>query len=280
MAENSKIEWTDHTFNPWIGCTKVSPGCVNCYAESMARRYGWAEWGLQGTRKRTSEANWKKPLAWNRAAEKTGKRTFVFCASLSDVFERRPGIMGENLIKWRADLWELIEATPALTWLLLTKRPEYIQNMLPVYDVPKNIALGTTVEIQLARRRIAWLTDVPAAFYFISMEPMLEPIHLDNHIRFVDWVIVGGESGPNCRPFNLDWARSVRDECRAAGVPFFMKQIGGHPDKRDALEDFPEDLRIREFPSVSHLTRCQADGLPPEATQGDNQLSMWASGQP
>jgi len=257
--EDSKIEWTDHTFNPWIGCEKVSDGCLHCYAEQMSKRYGWAEWGPNGKRKKTSEANWRKPLSWNRKAEKEGRRYKVFCGSLCDVFEDN-----EQTIWWLVELFELIEQTPNLDWLLLTKRPENIYDMWPriptrwdprfeEYNEPhktlSNVWLGTTVENEeLLGKRLDTLFTSPADKYFVSVEPMLSRIWLGDWLTIIDWVICGGESGPGCRPFNVEWARRLLKECRAEGVPFFMKQLGGYPDKRDKLSDFPEDLRVREFP--------------------------------
>lgn len=245
MAENSKIEWCDHTFNPWIGCTKVSEGCQHCYAEQMMdKRYGKVKWGPQGTRVRTSLANWKKPLKWNREAAKAGKRARVFCASLADVFEIHPS---QDLDEWRHDLFMLIQQTPHLDWLLLTKRPE---NVMPYLrhgwgtDLPDNVWLGTSVENQQAAfKRIPELLKVPAAVRFLSMEPLLGQVHLDlmDGVFFdsgmpfdwqrldppgIHWVIVGGESGPNARSIHPDWVRDIREQCVGAGVPFFFKQWG------------------------------------------------------
>lgn len=125
--QDSKIEWTDHTFNPWMGCTKVSPLCEHCYAETMMdTRYGRVTWGPQGTRVRTSKENWRKPLKWDRDARAEGQRRRVFCASLADVFEDR-----DELLPWRSELFELIDRTTQLDWLLLTKRPERIGRMWP-----------------------------------------------------------------------------------------------------------------------------------------------------
>ena len=150
MGETTEISWTDHTFNPWLGCTKVSAGCTHCYAESLVNRYGWAKWGPGQARKRTSAANWRKPLAWNRAAEKAGVRRRVFCASLADVFDH------EAPAGARADLWDLIRKCPALDWQLLTKRPENIEQYLPAdwehYHGWPNVWLGTTTEDQAAVR--------------------------------------------------------------------------------------------------------------------------------
>ena len=239
--EYSKIEWCDHTFNPWIGCAKVSEGCKHCYAESMNRRYGWAEWGPNGKRKKTSVAYWRKPLAWNRKAEQDGIRHKVFCGSLCDVFEDN-----DQVTLWRGYLFDLIGKTPNLDWLLLTKRPENVFSMLP-YFYP-NVWLGTTVENQRRIERIVQLVGAQATKHFISAEPMLSSVVLGSYIHHIDWVICGGESGPGCRPFNVEWARNLLAQCRSAGVPFFMKQLGGHPNKRDKMSDFPADLRVREFP--------------------------------
>lgn len=263
MTANSKIEWTDHTFNPWIGCTKVGPGCDHCYAEAMMdRRMHKVRWGAGQPRVRTSAANWRQPLRWNAQAEREGRRFRVFCASLADVFDNE--VPGE----WRIDLFSLIAQTPHLDWLLLTKR---IGNVIPMcsrdslmFDmICERVWLGATVcNQEEADRDIPKLLATPAAVRFLSIEPMLGPIDLrqlrgfsngctpqthdclsghssdtpwgyvrDNrHDPFgrgkVDWVIVGGESGPGARPMHPDWPRAVRDQCAAAGVPFFFKQWG------------------------------------------------------
>jgi protein gp37 len=238
MGADSKIEWCHHTFNPWVGCTKVSPGCDNCYAEAMMdKRLGVVKWG--GEPKRTSEANWKKPLGWNGRAKHLGARHRVFCASLADVFDNQVPV------QWRVDLWRLIASTPHLDWLLLTKRPQNMARMLP-FDSERagwgiawpwpNVWLGTTVENQEeADRRIPHLLAVTARVHFLSCEPLLGPVDLriDNYAiaTRLNWVIAGGESGPNARPMQPDWARSLRDQCAAAGVAFHFKQWGEHhPD--------------------------------------------------
>lgn len=267
MSEKTNIEWCDSTFNPWIGCSKVSPGCDNCYAEqSTPARVQGIRWGAKNNRKRTSISNWQKPLAWNKAhAEffsKHGRRQRVFCASLADVFD--------NAVDqgWRDDLFGLIEATPNLDWLLLTKRISNVPNMLPVpFDFDRhfpNVWIGTTIVNQEeADRDIPKLVAVPARVHFLSMEPLLGPVEIEDYLYIeypsctgfvasprydlgycdrcaghesdpihtspkgkVDWVIVGGESGPGARPMHPDWARSLRDQCQAAGVPFFFKQWG------------------------------------------------------
>lgn len=246
MAENSKIEWTDHTFNPWIGCQKVSPGCDHCYAESLSKRYSWAEWGPHGERKRTSEANWRKPLQWAKAARGTGKRPRVFCASLADWLDNKAPYA------WRVDLGILIEATPELDWLLLTKRPENYDQHSPwgESDPPPNVWLGTTAEDQERYdRRWRILSKIPASVRFISYEPAIGPLRLHNGPDQPDWLICGGESGPGARFMKPEWAADIRDDCRGAGVYFFMKQM----TQKAAI---PTELMRREFP----LSGVRADG--------------------
>lgn len=251
MTENSNIEWTDHTFNPWRGCTQISPACDNCYAAAIAARFKSVVWG--GPRKRTSVANWKNPIKWQRMAAQFfavhGRRQRVFCASMADVFDNQ---VNPN---WRADLWDLILQTPDLDWLLLTKRPQNIEKMKPEFwdEIKGHVWLGTTVESQeVADRNIPHLLHHDSAVRFLSCEPLLGPIDLinlgvDNWLNLlpynslahtyiddkyrhlgVDWVIVGGESGPNARPMQAEWARSIREQCAVAGVPFLFKQWGEH----------------------------------------------------
>lgn len=178
MAENSGIEWTTHTFNPWIGCTKISPACDNCYAEAWDARGlqgGASRWGPHAARTRTK--TWGNPVKWNREAEGAKERPRVFCASLADVGDNHPSILPE----WRDDLWALIRATPNLDWLLLTKRPQNLAKYLPADwgDGYANVWLGTTVENQTeANRRIPHLLAIPAAIRFLSCEPLLGPVDL------------------------------------------------------------------------------------------------------
>lgn len=253
--ENSKIEWTHHTFNPWIGCTKVSPGCKNCYAEElMANRYGKVKWGPGGVRVKTSAANWKKPMQWQRQAEKEGVRYRVFCASLADIFEDKPD-QREEMNAWRVELFRLIEKTPNLDWLLLTKRPDKAGDFFRMleqddegrywYDIDldelsppfPNVWLGTSVENQeQADKRIPELLRIPARGYFLSCEPLLEKVNIAQylcfpvgdvgHFNFVDWVIVGGESGKNARPMNENWVMDLLRQCKKTSTPFLFKQWG------------------------------------------------------
>jgi len=222
MAENSKIEWTDHTFNPWTGCTKVSAACDHCYAEAWSKRSGHVEWGPHGTRRRTK--TWGGPVKWNKALEGTGRREKVFCASLADVFDNHKSIER----KWRDDLFALIRSTPNLNWLLLTKRPQNIPRFVPDDwgDGYPNVWLGTTAENQEEfDRRWSHLRAVSTKIRFFSFEPLLGPIELRS-AGSLDWAIVGGESGPGARPMHPDWARSLRDQCKAVGVRFLFKQWG------------------------------------------------------
>lgn len=272
MTENTSIEWADHSFNAWIGCAKVSPGCKNCYAEQiMDKRWGKVQWGPGGTRERTSMGYWGGPLKWSRQAAAMGIRQKVFCNSLADVFEDR-----EDLVPWRRDLFRIIAQTPSLDWLILTKRPENIKRLWPEGFPPPgeeawpNVWLGTSVEDQeFAEKRIPELLAVPARVRFLSCEPLLGPVDLepfmvhgrdvtDEGFSLLDglhWVIAGGESGQGARPMSLAWVRELRDQCAEVGISFFMKQLGsvataGH-GKGGGLVEIPEDLRVREFPEVA-----------------------------
>jgi protein gp37 len=282
--KNSNIEWTDHTFNPWEGCTKVSPGCANCYAATRNARFGGGtatNWGKGAPRRRTSAENWKQPVKWNREAawnerdaeacgRDPGPRPRVFCASLADWLD------DEVPIEWLADLLALIQATPYLDWLLLTKRPQNwrarmrealevlreesagdgetsaVQVMVAKWlagHAPGNVWIGTTAEDQpRADERIPHLLRIPARARFLSCEPLLGPVRLGGALYSdydkaarqdqllvpaggftnakVNWVIVGGESGPGARPMHPQWARDLRDECEEAGTHFFFKQWG------------------------------------------------------
>lgn len=265
MSENTNIEWTDATFNPWIGCTKVSPACDHCYAEvsTPARALG-VSWGAKEERHRTSAGNWKLPLRWNAQHEEFyaahGRRRRVFCASLADVFDNAVSA------QWRFDLLRMIVDTPNLDWLLLTKRIGNAAEMLEQAmralthgregwrdNYMPNVWLGATIcNQEEADRDIPKLLAVPARVRFLSMEPLLGPVdlrlparafgfpqHINRHghasgrPQGIDWVIVGGESGASARPMHPDWAASLRDQCAAAGVPFLFKQWGEHaPNNR------------------------------------------------
>lgn len=261
MGQGTKIEWADATFSPWIGCQKVSPACDNCYAEAWAVRYeAEPRWGAQAARRRTAPASWAAPRTWQRQADRfeaqNGRARTVFCASLADVFDNQVPDA------WRADLWSLIADCDRLIWLLLTKRPQNIKRMLPPDwgEGWPHVWLGTTAENQAeADRRVPALCRVPAAGRFLSCEPLLERVELTPWLDpsgaccgmdgalcegcpyqravlneghggggsvLVDWVIAGGETGRPARPTPLAAMTALRDQCVAAGVPFFFKQWG------------------------------------------------------
>lgn len=313
MGIESKISWTEATFNGWIGCTKVSPGCTNCYAEDLDnRRFGGGHWGVGKGRKRTGPANWREPIKWDKACAANGTRKRVFCSSLSDWLDP------EVPIEWLADLLALIVQTPNLDWLLLTKRPHlwreriglataYLQGIdegemyrNPVDTVADwldgnpwpNVWVGTTVEDQRrCDERIPALLSIPARVRFLSCEPLLEAVDLTRidcdgralhpdwcqinpltgrqtdmgrpcqDVPMIDWVIVGGESGPKARPFDLAWARSIVRQCKEAGVAVWVKQMGdlpmveGQPTKEFTAHhgadpaQWPEVLRVQNLPT-------------------------------
>jgi protein gp37 len=229
MSENSKIEWTDHTFNPWWGCQKVSAGCKHCYAESLDNRWKGGHWGPGSDRKPMSDKYWVQPLKWNEAAKSAGKPAKVFCASMADVFEDHP-----QVVQYRERLFELIMATPYLTWQLLTKRSENILRFSPRSwqdGFPENVWAGGSAENQeRLKEQSEYLIHVPAIVRFLSCEPLLGPLTLpidaNDGCTFFEWVIAGGESGPHARPMHPDWVRSLRDQCHNTGTPFFFKQWG------------------------------------------------------
>lgn len=270
MPAQTKIPWTDSTFNPWLGCSHVSPGCDHCYAESMNRLYGWngGTWGSNAPRKVTADANWRVPITWNREAElgfqgKSGPRRLVFGGDLCDLFDAGGPATARN------DFWALVRDTPHLIWQLLTKRPQNFRRFLPSdwgngYD---NVWLGVTVDDRKhGYRRVDRLRETPARMRFLSCEPLLEDVG-DVDLRGIHWVIVGGESGPKARPFDLAWARSLKANCASSGVAFFFKQLGRVPQdhgkrfsvarpqpngKRDlhgvCRYNFPADLDVQNWP--------------------------------
>jgi protein gp37 len=230
MGKDSRIEWTHHTFNPWWGCVKVSAACDNCYAETWAKRLGESVWGPKTERRFFGDAHWKEPIKWNKEALASKSRRRVFCASMADVFENR-----EDLIPHRMRLLRLIEDTPQLDWLLLTKRIHLVRKQLPKgYVFPKNVWLGATVENQAsAGKRIKHLLDFTSpAVRFLSCEPLLGPLDIREHLvrgengARVDWVIAGGESGPGSRPMDPAWPADLQRQCAKARVAFHFKQWG------------------------------------------------------
>lgn len=251
MGKETGISWCDHTANFWWGCQKVSEGCKNCYAETLAvERYKKPIWGpAKTTARERKKAVWTDIVKWDQQAGKDKVRRRVFVSSMSDFLEDHP-----QLVEWREEAMYIMERLENLDVLLLTKRPEnsFLLGDWDLFGLPPHIWFGTSIEDNNKKKRMIDALEVMADIHFFSVEPMLGYINMNfpnrpNPNRDV-WVICGGESGPNCRPFNWDWARDLRDQCKRANVAFFMKQGGGHPNPRHNLEDIPEDLQIREFP--------------------------------
>lgn len=290
MGESSKISWTDATFNPWHGCVEVSPGCQGCYARDFSKRIGHGKrlpmiWGVDADRKPMSEAYWRAPLKWNRDAARDGVRRRVFCASMADVFELLPARNTracEVVSRGRERLWPLIESTPWLDWLLLTKRPENIRVLAPWQSVrsradespwPANVWVGTTAEDQRrANERIPILLDTPAAIRFVSYEPALERVDFRPFLATtrgagagIDWLIIGGESGHDARQFNIDWARQALRQTKGTSCRPFVKQLGSNPwigsvplrpkdGKGGDPAEWPADIRERWWPESKAST--------------------------
>lgn len=261
MGSKTLIAWTDHTFNIAWGCVKVSPGCANCYADTLSKRYGHTVWGPAATtpRRTFGAKHWAEPLDWNRDAAQEGRRHRVFSSSMCDIFEDHPMVRPEL-----ARLWELIRATPHLDWQLLTKRPERIAASLPMDwgDGWPNVWLGTSIESQDYTWRADRLHKVPAVVRFVSYEPAIGPLALD--LDGIDWVIYGGESGPGYRPHDLAWPRAMRDACRAAGVAFFFKQSPAAWTERgttldgETIQQYPAPRRVSERPEAARRPSTQA----------------------
>lgn len=263
MSETTAIEWCDSTFNPWIGCTRVSTaatgggGCDHCYAAvSTPARAMKIEWASGAPRHRTAPGTWKQPLQWERAHEaffvEHGRRRRVFCASLADVFDN------EVDPAWRRDLFDLIRATPNLDWLLLTKRIGNARGMAPAewFELdgwPAHVRVGSTVVNQAEYQRDWSKLFALGCPNFLSIEPMLGPIVFGNEPR-PDWVVTGGESGVRARPANPKWFRSLRDQCATAGVPFLFKQWGEWTHARSAPAQTPGRYALapREFDGPIH----------------------------
>jgi protein gp37 len=266
MAETTGISWTRSTFNPWIGCTKVGPGCDHCYAEvSTPARAMKIQWGAGNPRRHTSAQLWKQPLKWNAEAARTGEQWLVFCASLADVFDN------EAPQEWREELWALIEATPALTWQLVTKRAGNVMKMIPERwraKLPANVWIIATMVNQAEFDR-DWpkLREIPARIRGLSVEPMLGPITFPADVRgLLHWVIYGGESNQisgAARPCELTAIGHGIDQCRALGIFPFVKQLGSHPTvlgvrqdngvcgtgKRDDPDAWPDAVCVQEIPA-------------------------------
>lgn len=245
MSKNTTISWTDHTFNPWWGCQKVSPGCANCYAEKFAHRLGYQVWGPTANYRLMSDSHWLEPLKWNAAAASAGITERVFCASMADVFDAR-GPAGE-----RERLWALIRQTPNLIWQLLTKRPENWTKYLPADALSwKNVWLGFTAEDQhYYDLRSTYMRQFEhwRGIFFVSYEPALGPLQLPNLGKLPDWLIFGGETGPTRRACEEQWAAHIKRQCDQLGIAFFMKQMSARTPAQ-AADQIPAGLLVRNFP--------------------------------
>lgn len=245
MGENSQIQWTDHTWNPWHGCAKVSPGCDNCYMFRDKRRYG-----QDPEKVLRSKTTFNAPLKFPQGP------AMVFTCSWSDWYIK-------DADPWRGDGYAIIRRRPDLIFQILTKRHGRIASHLPDdwgdgYD---NVWLGVSVEEQEWLRRADVLRTVPAKTRFLSVEPQIGPIDLRGRLEGIHWVIVGGESGKDARPFNIQWARDIISACAEAGVACFIKQLGSNAQWGNGMglttrdthggnwDEWPEDLRVRQFPN-------------------------------
>jgi protein gp37 len=242
MAENSHISWTDHTFNAWWGCVEVSPACTFCYAKRDDARWhsGNPHWGKDGPRRFWNDGSqkainhWNEPLKWNAKAEKEGVRKRVFCMSMGDIFELLPGDhpQRKEMEIERHRAFKLMEKTPWLYWLMLTKRPENWRLTPELWQFgywPSNVLFGMTVEDhKRAMERLQWLRVIPAPCTFLSCEPLFDSIQDDvaMYPDRISWLITGGESGPKARPNNPDHYRELRDWAVYHNIPFHFKQWG------------------------------------------------------
>jgi protein gp37 len=300
VSEKTGISWTHHTFNPWWGCVKVSPACAHCYAERDSKRYGFTVWGPDSDRRFFGDAHWKEPRHWNAHARRLGQRRRVFCASMADICEivTRPDIAAQ-MEHARARLWTLIEETPHLDWLLLTKRPENFKRLLPAtwFEQPQpNVWLMTTVEDQPhADRRLTHLLNTPAIVHGVSYEPALGAVDFSPYIGAgrrtlvgLDWIVAGGESGGQARPSHVAWFRAVRDACQRAGVPFHFKQWGEYVPvapiygSDPVYGDLDTSAAVRDDRCeilTPHSVWLEGDGQPPSGSWMVERVGKQAAGR-
>lgn len=274
----SKIQWTEKTWNPVVGCTRVSPGCQHCYAERMAKRLiAMGQDKYTGTVDKNGR--WTGVLNFDHNSLsiplRHKKPEVWFVDSMSDLFHEQVSQ------EWLIEVWKVMRDTPQHTYQILTKRAdvmeERVKGLVETFGILPNVWLGVSVENQeYADKRIYHLINTPAAIRFLSCEPLLGLVdlsywlikyHESQKVRpwHIDWVIIGGESGPGARPFHLEWARGIIDECQAADVAVFMKQVGSNPvmdnvgypikdHKGGDMSEWPEWLRVREMPD-RHINR-------------------------
>lgn len=277
MSERTGIKWCDSTFNPWWGCTEVTAGCDNCYAKIQAARLKGMSWGKGAPRIRTSPSNWKEPLKWDKKAEAEHRMHKVFAASMADIFDME---VDRN---WRNDFVSLTFKTKSTWWLLLTKRPA--EAVRSANYCHRYTWIGTSVtgnkDIPMART----IVKAPGAVRWLSYEPALEHLDVGACPRDIDWYVVGGESGPNARPFHMEWARDVVEKCHRYGKKVFVKQLGAKPflngipwpitDSHGAnMNEWPEDLRVQEFPEPALPSDSPLAAYKAKETIGDLYVAM------
>lgn len=252
MAQNSKIEWTHHTANLWHGCTKVHEGCDNCYAETLSKRWGNDVWGNDKPRKEIKSV-WNELIKYQKLAKEANEIHRVFVGSMMDIFEKPMPLIDSkgfqlsyNTEDVRQQFWKVVEQSPNLMFLLLTKRPSNINKYIPEswkQTPPVNVMLGTSpVNQETFDNLVKQLLQVKGK-RFLSVEPQLDNILLSSEYKNdIDWIIQGGESGHHKRPFNLEWAYALKEQCKLLSIPYFFKQI-------DKIQAIPEDLQVRMFPN-------------------------------
>jgi protein gp37 len=264
MGTKTKIKSVDHTQNFWIGCTKVSEGCAHCYAETVQKIWRWTPDFSKVTRSKT----WKNPATWQKAAASDGKVEMVFGNSLGDFFH-------PHADQWRAEAWEIIRSTPNLIWRLTTKRPELTAGRLPKdwgagYA---NVWLGATVEMKKYVGRLDTLSKIPAVAHYLAAEPLLEDLmpELADHIQGIDWAMVGGESGSQCRPMDAQWARNIRDLCHHCGIAFWFNGHAGRHQKNTILDG----REYQKYPALLETYKKEMSNTPKTAfgVGEHNQLS-------
>jgi protein gp37 len=285
MGKDTKIAEFDHTFNPWWGCAKIAIGCQNCYAKAFAHRLRWEVWGKNKCRRFFGPNHWAAPIRWNRNAGKSDRSCYVLCGSMCDVFEIHSQQSYEQVFQRpeREKLWALIDQTPQLTWMLLTKRPENIETLLPHQwrrenngKIPANVWFGYSASNQ-ADFDTGWPTMESFGYFsyaklFLSLEPLLGYINLDSWLtdevdcgdehnfergtKGIDWVRIGGETGRGARRMALDWVTYVLQKCERDGTPAYLSQLGtiqarilGLSDTKGAkVNEWPAQLRVQQLP--------------------------------
>ncbi|TNC80279.1 MAG: hypothetical protein C9356_15240 [Oleiphilus sp.] len=268
MAETTGISWTDHTFNPWWGCTKIAPGCDNCYAATLDQRTGGNYWDLKQAPRRTNPSNWNKVQTWNHKAESQGVRRKVFCGSMMDWCDK------DAPAGARDDLFALIRNTPWLDWQLLTKRATLIERCLPSDwgEGYPNVWLGVTVENpEFGYPRIEALQRIPAEVKFLSAEPLLARLDgFASRLGGINWVIIGGESGPGHRTMKSEWAEDAVAQCRRVAVPIWFKQWGGNgPEKGGSIIN---GIEIKEWPRTDYLYANSSSKLPASTAESPDSI--------